>query len=64
MKFLIVLVALVAVAVAAPQREGQQFTPEAIRQAQDSYLIPRDAQIQNVCGLVIDCRVRDGSEFI
>lgn len=48
MKFLVVLVALVAVAVALPQREGQQFTPEAIRQAQDSYLIPRDAQIQNV----------------
>lgn len=48
MKFLIFLFALVAIVVARPQREGQQFTPEAIRQAQDSYLIPRDAQIQNV----------------
>lgn len=48
MKYLVYLCALIAVAVAFPQREGQQFTNEAIRQAQDSYLIPRDAQIQNV----------------
>lgn len=48
MKYLVCLCALIVVAVAFPQREGQQFTNEAIRQAQDSYLIPRDAQIQNV----------------
>lgn len=44
----VMLLAVVAVVVAMPQNEGQQFTPEAIRQAQDSYLIPRDAQIQSV----------------
>lgn len=43
-----VIVAVVGVAVAYPQREGAQFTNEAIRQAQNTYLIPRDAQIQNV----------------
>lgn len=48
MKYLVCLCALIVVAVAFPQREGQQFTNEAIRQAQDSYLIPRDAQIQDV----------------
>lgn len=48
MKFLICLFAVVAIAVAFPQREGQQFSNEAIRQAQDSLLIPRDAQIQTV----------------
>lgn len=40
--------AMLIAVVAMPQNEGQQFTPEAIRQAQDSYLIPRDAQIQSV----------------
>lgn len=49
MKFLICLLAVVAVAVARPQqREGEQFTNEAIQQAQNSFLIPRDAQIQGV----------------
>lgn len=42
------IVACVGVSVAFPQREGAQFTNEAIRQAQNTYLIPRDAQIQNV----------------
>ena len=46
MKYLICLCVFVVVAYAA--NEGSQFTNEAIRQAQDSYLIPRDAQIQNV----------------
>lgn len=49
MKYLICLFAVVAIAVAFPQREGQAFTQDAIKQAQDSSLIPRDAQIQNVC---------------
>lgn len=49
MKFFICLFALVAVAVALPQeRVGALFTNDAIRQAQDSYLLPKDAQIQNV----------------
>ncbi|KAJ8681348.1 hypothetical protein QAD02_017135 [Eretmocerus hayati] len=30
------------------QKDGQRFSNEAIRQAQQTYLIPRDAQIQNV----------------
>lgn len=49
MQYFICLLAVVAVAVAFPQREGAAFTNEAIQQAQNSYLIPRDAQIQNVC---------------
>ncbi|XP_037927257.1 uncharacterized protein LOC119661877 [Teleopsis dalmanni] len=31
-----------------PQREGAAYTNEAIRQAQQTFLIPKDAQIQNV----------------
>uniref|UniRef100_A0A1B0DDL5 Uncharacterized protein n=1 Tax=Phlebotomus papatasi TaxID=29031 RepID=A0A1B0DDL5_PHLPP len=38
---------LVALSLARPQ-EGAQFTDEAIRQAQQSYLIPQDAKIQKV----------------
>lgn len=49
MKALICFAALVAIAVAYPQtREGAAYSSEAIRQAQNSQLIPRDAQIQNV----------------
>ncbi|XP_037052341.1 uncharacterized protein LOC119085902 [Bradysia coprophila] len=48
MKYFICLLVVVAAAVAHPQREGAQFTNEAIQQAQNSYLIPRDAQIQGV----------------
>ncbi|XP_046391676.1 uncharacterized protein LOC124159802 [Ischnura elegans] len=42
---------LLAVATAHPQggpKEGQFFTDEAIRQAQNSYLIPQGATIQKV----------------
>ncbi|XP_061386187.1 uncharacterized protein LOC133321104 [Musca vetustissima] len=43
------LVALVAFVAAMPQqREGAAYTNEAIRQAQQTFLIPKDAQIQNV----------------
>lgn len=49
MQYFICLLAVVAVAVAYPQREGAAFTNEAIQQAQQSFLIPRDAQIQGVC---------------
>jgi hypothetical protein len=48
MKVAICLFAIVAVVAAFPQREGAAFTNEAIRQAQTSLLIPKDAQIQNV----------------
>lgn len=48
MKFLICFAALVAFAVAYPTNEGAAYTSEAIRQAQNSELIPRDAQIQTV----------------
>lgn len=43
------VVALVALTTAYPQqREGAAYTNEAIRQAQQTFLIPKDAQIQNV----------------
>lgn len=44
----VVLVAILALATAFPQREGGVYTNEAIRQAQNSDLIPKDAQIQKV----------------
>lgn len=31
-----------------PQKEGGAYTNEAIRQAQQTFLIPKDAQIQKV----------------
>ncbi|XP_025837353.1 uncharacterized protein LOC108745229 isoform X1 [Agrilus planipennis] len=37
-----------AVVSAFPQKEGGSYTNEAIRQAQNSRLIPKDAQIQKV----------------
>ncbi|KAM7354504.1 uncharacterized protein ACRADG_006155 [Cochliomyia hominivorax] len=43
-----VIMALLAFAYAMPQREGAAYTNEAIRQAQQTFLIPKDAQIQNV----------------
>lgn len=45
---LVVVLAFLAVAAAFPQREGGVYTNEAIRQAQNSQLIPKDAQIQKV----------------
>lgn len=48
MKFLIVFGMLVCAIVAYPQKEGQAFSSEAIRQAQNTYLIPKDATIQKV----------------
>lgn len=47
MKFLFVL-AFVALAAAYPQREGAAFSNEAIKQAQSTFLIPKDAEIQRV----------------
>lgn len=44
----IVVLAFVALASAAPQREGAAFTKEAIKQAQSTFLIPKDAEIQKV----------------
>lgn len=46
----VVLCALVLVAcvAAAPQREGAAYTREAIKQAQNTHLIPKDAEIQKV----------------
>ncbi|KAJ1520175.1 hypothetical protein ONE63_004390 [Megalurothrips usitatus] len=50
MKVALVLAALAVAAWAAPapQKEGSFFTNEAIRQAQNTYLIPKDATIQKV----------------
>ncbi|KAG5892711.1 hypothetical protein JTB14_002836 [Gonioctena quinquepunctata] len=39
---------LVSLAAAFPQKEGSAYTQEAIRQAQNTLLIPKDAQIQKV----------------
>ncbi|XP_011506486.1 PREDICTED: uncharacterized protein LOC105368973 [Ceratosolen solmsi marchali] len=45
----LVVLGLVAMASAFPQqKDGQIFSNEAIKQAQQTYLIPKDAQIQNV----------------
>ena len=48
MKVLLCCFALIAVAAAFPQKEGGAYTNEAIRQAQNTFLIPKDAQIQKV----------------
>ncbi|XP_044754499.1 uncharacterized protein LOC123313612 [Coccinella septempunctata] len=45
---LCLLLGIVAVALAFPQKEGGAYTNEAIRQAQNTQLIPKDAQIQKV----------------
>ncbi|KAI8435442.1 hypothetical protein MSG28_003745 [Choristoneura fumiferana] len=45
---LVCLLVLVAAAAAAPQREGAAFSKEAIKQAQNTFLIPKDAEIQKV----------------
>ncbi|XP_053625144.1 uncharacterized protein LOC128683481 [Plodia interpunctella] len=42
------LLVVVAAVAAAPQREGAAFTKEAIKQAQNTFLIPKDAEIQKV----------------
>lgn len=45
-----IVLCLVAVAmVAAQQREGAAYSKEAIKQAQSTFLIPKDAVIQKVC---------------
>lgn len=59
MKYFICLLAVIAVAVAHPQREGAQFTNEAIQQAQNSFLIPRDAQIQGVRNIVCSLNTKE-----
>lgn len=48
MKVFICLAVIAAVAVAFPQKEGNAYTQEAIKQAQNTLLIPKDAQIQKV----------------
>ncbi|XP_059471878.1 uncharacterized protein LOC132194550 [Neocloeon triangulifer] len=48
MKVAFALMCLLAAVYGMPQREGAQFTNEAIRQAQNTFLIPKDAEIQNV----------------
>lgn len=46
--FVVCLLVAVALASAAPQREGAAFSKEAIKQAQSTFLIPKDAEIQKV----------------
>ncbi|XP_015604434.1 uncharacterized protein LOC107272123 [Cephus cinctus] len=43
-----VMMMLIGVSIAFPQKDGQIFSNEAIRQAQNTYLIPKDATIQKV----------------
>ncbi|XP_029035216.1 uncharacterized protein LOC114872299 [Osmia bicornis bicornis] len=45
---LLILLSVIALAVAFPQKDGQIFSNEAIKQAQNTYLIPKDATIQKV----------------
>ena len=56
MKLAILALAVVAVASAfpQPQKEGGAYTNEAIRQAQQTFLIPKDAQIQKVSINLVD----------
>lgn len=49
MKTSCIFLVVLAAAAAFPQKEGNAYTNEAIRQAQQSFLIPKDAQIQKVC---------------
>lgn len=46
--FMSTLALLVGIASAFPQKEGSAYTQEAIRQAQQTQLIPKNAQIQKV----------------
>lgn len=49
--YVLCLLMVVAAAAAAPQREGASYTKEAIKQAQNTHLIPADAEIQKVSPL-------------
>lgn len=51
--YVLCLAMLVAVAAAAPQREGAAYTKEAIKQAQNTHLIPADAEIQKVLKILL-----------
>lgn len=48
LRTLLTMLSVIAVAVAFPQKDGQIFSNEAIKQAQNTYLIPKDATIQKV----------------
>lgn len=49
MKSVVLCLVAVAMVAAAPQREGAAYSKEAIKQAQSTFLIPKDAVIQKVC---------------
>lgn len=54
MKVVICLLAIVTITFGFPQQhEGFAFSNDAIKQAQSTYLIPRDAQIQSVILLLL-----------
>ncbi|CRL03644.1 CLUMA_CG016377, isoform A [Clunio marinus] len=48
MKVVFCLLVCLSIAFAMPQKEGAAFSNDAIRQAQNSALIPQGATIQNV----------------
>ncbi|XP_031826264.1 uncharacterized protein LOC116424253 [Nomia melanderi] len=45
---LLALLLVASASLAYPQKDGQIFSNEAIKQAQNTYLIPKDATIQKV----------------
>lgn len=45
----------IGLASAFPQKDGAIFSNEAIRQAQNTFLIPKDAQIQKVSKYFFKC---------
>ncbi|XP_046965371.1 uncharacterized protein LOC125064746 [Vanessa atalanta] len=48
MRSIVLCLMVVAMVAAAPQREGAAYSKEAIKQAQSTHLIPKDAVIQKV----------------
>jgi len=48
----VVVVVAVTEAHPVPQKDGQIFSNEAIRQAQNTFLIPKDATIQKVSSIL------------
>ncbi|XP_022900737.1 uncharacterized protein [Onthophagus taurus] len=48
MKVFVCVFVVFTVTLAMPAKEGGSYTNEAIRQAQNTFLIPKDAEIQKV----------------
>ncbi|EEB10753.1 conserved hypothetical protein [Pediculus humanus corporis] len=48
-----IVFASICLSTSFPQKDGAVFSNEAIRQAQNTFLIPKDAQIQKVKGIEV-----------